>query len=234
MKYFTFKQFRLTDERTAMKVGTDSVLLGSWLNKANYNNILDIGCGSGLISLMMAQRFAKAEIIGVEIDSNSVKDAKYNFEHSQWSHRLAVNQTDIRDFKSIIKYDLIISNPPFFTESLLPPKNSRAGARHDFQLSLDSLLESVVRLLKSNGVFAVVFPYDRENVLIEKASQANLYPQRILHTRNKANAHFKRCFIEFQQKQLSKVETEMLDIRNIDNEYSIAYRDLTKEFYLKF
>ena len=234
MKFFSFKQFRVSDDRSAMKVGTDSVLLGAWIQDKAFENILDIGCGSGLISLMMAQRFENADVMGIEIDPNSVEDAKFNFEQSNWSSRLKVKEIDIREFNSVNKYDLVISNPPFFTESLLPPKENRAGARHDFQLSLDDLLVSAVRLLKENAVFALVFPYDREEILIEKASQLNLYPQRILHTRNKPDAQVKRCFIEFQKKQTSEVKMEMLEIRDYNNEYSSAYKNLTKDFYINF
>ena len=234
MKFFSFKQFRVSDDRSAMKVGTDSVLLGAWIQDKAFENILDIGCGSGLISLMIAQRFEDADVMGIEIDPNSVEDAKFNFEQSNWSSRLKVKEIDIREFNSVNKYDLVISNPPFFTESLLPPKDNRAGARHDFQLSLDDLLVSAVRLLKENAVFALVFPYDREEILIEKASQLNLYPQRILHTRNKPDAQVKRCFIEFQKKQASEVKMEMLEIRDYNNEYSSAYKKLTKDFYINF
>jgi tRNA1Val (adenine37-N6)-methyltransferase len=234
MKFFNFKQFRISDDRSAMKVGTDSVLLGAWIQDKVFENILDIGCGSGLISLMMAQRFENSNVMGIEIDSNSVEDAKFNFEQSIWASRLKVREIDIRKFNSINKYDLVISNPPFFTESLLPPMDNRAGARHDFQLSLDDLLMSAVRLLKENAVFALVFPYDREEILIEKASQLNLYPQRILHTRNKPDAQVKRCFIEFQKKQASEVKMEILEIRDYNNEYSSAYKKLTKDFYINF
>ncbi len=234
MKFFNFKQFRVSDDRSAMKVGTDSVLLGAWIQDKAFEDVLDIGCGSGLISLMMAQRFENADVMGIEIDPNSVEDAKFNFEQSTWASRLKVKEIDIREFNSINKYDLIVSNPPFFTESLLPPKDNRAGARHDFQLSLDDLLVSAVRLLKENAVFALVFPYDREEILIEKAFQLNLYPQRILHTRNKPDAQVKRCFIEFQKKQTSEVKMEMLEIRDYNNEYSSAYKKLTKDFYINF
>jgi len=234
MKFFRFKQFQITDDRSAMKVGTDSVILGAWVSKSDYTSILDIGCGSGLISLMMAQRFATADIFGVEIDTSACLDASFNFEESPWVNRLKVEHADIREVETNHIYDLIISNPPFFSESLLPDKKARAEARHDQNLRLNDLFETVNKGMIHNGVFALVYPFDRQEELLEVAAQFELFPHRILHTKNRPNAEVKRSFIEFRKEKLENVIFESLSIRNNDHVYSEAYKRLTSEFYLNF
>lgn len=234
MRSFRFKQFEVRDEYSAMKVGVDSVLLGAWIRPGKYANILDIGCGSGLLMLMMAQRFSRANITGVEIDSGSVKDALHNCSGSPWRDRLHIINRDFRTFRTEDKYDLILTNPPFFKSSLLPPEKSRAEARHEESLNLEVILPKVKSLLADNGIFALVFPYDREEELLELAGEQELYPLRILHTRNKAGAGIKRSFIEFVKKEQAQIQLETLLIRTQNNEYSAEYKELTKEFYLKF
>ncbi len=234
MRSFRFKQFGVRDEYSAMKVGVDSVLLGAWIRSGDYRNILDIGCGSGLLMLMMAQRFEMANITGVEIDGGSVKDAMHNRAASSWRDRLYVLNQDFRTFRTEGKFDLILTNPPFFKSSLLPPVKSRAGARHEESLALRVLLPRVKSLLADNGIFALVFPYDREEELLELAGEQELYPLRILHTRNKAGAGIKRSFVEFAKVNQNQVQVETLLIRTPDNDYSEEYRELTKDFYLKF
>jgi len=234
MKFFRFKQFQITDDRSAMKVGTDSVLLGAWVLKADYTSILDIGSGSGLISLMMAQRFEKAKIRAVEIDAAACEDARFNFEESPWANRLKVEHSDICELEINQNYDLIISNPPFFSDSLLPNIKSRAEARHDHSLRLSDLFEYANKGLAHSGVFALVYPFDRQKEVLEIAAKFELFPQRILHTKNRPNAEVKRSFIEFKKEKLENVVFESLSIRDIDSIYSEAYKKLTSEFYLNF
>jgi len=234
MKFFRFKQFQITDERSSMKVGTDSVLLGSWLRNANYKSVLDIGCGSGLISLLIAQRFEQAHIFAVEIDAAACLDADFNFKQSPWSDRLKVENADVRGLKVGRQYDLIISNPPFFNNSLLPDDKSKAKARHDESLLLIDLFAFVHKAISKNGVFAMVFPFDRQEELLHIAAQFDLFPHRILHTRNRPDAEIKRAFIEFGKERLSDVVFETLSIRNQDSIYSEDYKKLTSMFYLNF
>ncbi len=234
MKFFRFKQFQITDNRSAMKVGTDAVIIGAWAQADNPKSILDIGCGSGLISVMLAQRYSDVEIYGVEIDAESVKDALYNFQHAPWSTFLHIVHQDIQSFQPSRKFDFIVSNPPFFKDSLFPEKERRAGARHEHNLSVDELLVSVARLLEPQGVFSLVFPYDREDELISKAEKLGLYPKRILRTRNKPEAIIKRSFIEFSFMEIQDVSHETFCIRNSDNVYSAEYQSLTSAFYLNF
>ncbi len=235
MKFFRFKQFQLTDEHSAMKVGMDAVLLGSLVQARDYRTILDVGCGSGLIALMMAQRFPEARITGVDIHEGSVRDAAYNFEHSPWAKRLKVVQTDFKEFAANEAFDLIISNPPFFNASLLPPEEARAGARHDYALPLADLILHARKLLHEDGIFALVYPYDREQQLCDIAAQSGLYPLRILRVRNKEGVKIKRSYIEFTPSgsKLSCEYTE-LEIRNPDGSYSGLYKKITRDFYLYF
>jgi tRNA1Val (adenine37-N6)-methyltransferase len=234
MRFFRFKQFQITDERSAMKVGTDAVILGAWAQGNNPQSILDIGCGSGLISVMLAQRYAKAKIYGIEIDADAVKDARFNFQHAAWNKNLHIVHQDIQSYQPSQKFDFIVSNPPFFKDSLFPDKVNRAGARHEQSLSIDELLDSVARLLEDYGVFSIVFPYDREGELIAKAEKLALFPMRILRTRNKPEAIIKRSFIEFSFTKKHDISYETFGIRNNDNVYSKEYQSLTSEFYLNF
>jgi len=234
MRFFRFKQFQITDNRSAMKVGTDSVILGAWVGVEAVKNVLDIGCGSGLLSLLVAQRIASAKIMGVEIDEGACLDAEFNFSKSKWNERLSVIHADILSVSIKQKYDLIISNPPFFKSSLLPNEKNRAGARHDESLSLNNLLLFVKNHLADEGRFALVFPFDREEELLLLASNNGLFPQRILHTKNKPSAQTKRSFIEFSKFENMQPQMDELEIRNKNSEYSTDYKELTKDFYLNF
>jgi tRNA1Val (adenine37-N6)-methyltransferase len=217
-----------------MKVGTDSVILASWVQIENTKTVLDIGCGSGLLSIMLAQRISDADIIGVEIDADSAKDCEINIENAPWRERLKILRVDIRDYNPKVKFDMIISNPPFFTNSLLPPKDARARARHDSELHIEELLISVSRLLEREGVFAIVFPYLREKELLSEAEKYGLYPFRVLRTKNNPDAVLKRSFIAFRKHSNVQWEEEIMEIRNKQNVYSETYKELTKDFYLNF
>jgi len=234
MRFFQFKQFQITDGRSAMKVGTDSVILGAWVPIDDVKSILDMGCGSGLLSLILAQRSSSANVVGVEIEEGAIQDACFNCEQSPWNDRISVIHDDIRKASLSSEFDLIVSNPPFFTDSLLPNNKTRAGARHDKSLSLLELLESAIKHMTTNGRFALVFPFDRERELLSLAEINGLYPMRILHTKNKPQAQIKRSFIIFSKSFTKNIQIDLLEIRNEDAEYSSAYKKLTKDFYLKF
>lgn len=231
---FQFKQFQIRDDHSSMKVGTDSVLLGAWVNIQHVNSVLDIGCGSGLISQIMAQRIPHAQVVGVEIDPSSVEDAKFNINRSPWSNRLKVITEDILKYSPPHLFDLIISNPPFFKDSLKPDNQGRAGARHDLSLDLKDLLFVASNLLSSKGVFTLVFPYDREEELFNMASKFALYPHRILRSRNKPSAVIKRTFVEFYKDKSQNLRIENLNIRDVNNIYSKEYQIITSDYYLKF
>lgn len=235
MGVFRFKQFQLTDDHSAMKVGMDSVLLACWLRAANYSRILDVGCGSGLIALILAQRFPNAQINGIDIDADSLLDANENFRNSPWNGRLSAMHKDVREYQAEQSFDLIVTNPPYFSESLLPPETKRAGVRHDIHLSLAELLWSARRLLSAGGTFALVFPYERADELLNQAGDVGFYSKRIMYLRNKPGAQIKRIFVEFVlRKPETEVEKEYLFVRNAEGDYAPEYREITKDFYLKF
>ena len=157
-KGFTFKQFHIDHSRCAMKVGTDGVLLGAWARVDGTRRILDIGTGTGVIALQMAQRNSEAQIFAVEIDETASCRARANFDMSPWAERLEVECCAAQEFNHTEKFDLIISNPPYFVDSLLPPDAKRSTARHTHDLSFEALDEAVSRLLAENGRFAMILP----------------------------------------------------------------------------
>ena len=158
-KGFTFKQFYIDHSRCAMKVGTDGTLIGAWFS-ANCNNcrILDIGTGTGLIAIMAAQRFSDAQIIGIDIDSDCIEQARENVAASPWSERISIIHSALQEFTSSKGFDVIISNPPYFVDSLLSPDDKRSTARHTTSLSFSDLFDGVERLLAQDGTFALILP----------------------------------------------------------------------------
>ena len=158
MAGFRFKQFAVEQEDVAMKVGTDGVLLGAWADCDGANRILDIGTGTGVIALQMAQRNTEAQIYAVEIDETATKRARANFDASPWAERLGVEQTAVQEYSPLEKFDLIVSNPPYFVDSLLPPDAKRSTARHTHDLTFEELDKAVTRLLADNGKFALILP----------------------------------------------------------------------------
>ena len=158
MAGFKFKQFAVEQDDVAMKVGTDGVLLGAWANTDNAKRILDIGTGTGVIALQMAQRNPVAQIHAVEIDETAAHRARANFDLSPWAERMNVEQTAVQEFSPAEKFDLIVSNPPYFVDSLLPPDAKRSTARHTHDLSFEELDSAVCQLLADDGLFALILP----------------------------------------------------------------------------
>lgn len=233
-QYFRFKQFAIRQENSAMKVGTDGVLLGAWANICEAKRILDVGTGTGLIALMMAQR-SNAIVDAVEIDEPSANQAKENVKSSRWSDRVTVYQEAFQDFakKSTQKYDLIVSNPPYFMQSLKSPEVARTVARHTDQLPYSDLLDGISKLLVKGGRFAGIFPYVEGNVFVAEASVYGLYCNKRVSVLGKTQGAIKRIMLEFSQERLPLVQ-ERLAIRDIDSEYTTEYINLTKDFYLAF
>ena len=208
--YFSFKQFTVYHDRCAMKVGTDGVLLGAWADVVSARNILDIGTGTGLISLMMAQR-CNARIRAVDIDADAVEQARGNVAASPWQDRIEVELQDICHFTSETLFDVIVSNPPYFTDSLKCPERQRNIARHTDLLDFDKLAESAARLLHSEGVL-------------------HLSHQTLIHT--KPGTEPRRVLLAFKF-SVDKCVTDDLTIELSRHVYSEEYIALTKEFYLK-
>ena len=229
---FRFKQFAVEQDDVAMKVGTDGVLLGAWAACDGAKRILDIGTGTGLIALMLAQRNTEAQIQAVEIDETATQRARSNFDLSPWAERLEVENCAVQEFGADEKFDLIISNPPYFVDSLLPPDAKRSTARHTHDLSFEELDKAVCRLLADEGRFALILPImEFEKYLtitqLHLARRCDVYP--------KVGAAIKRVMAEFALHATAEVKHETITIeQDKRGDYTDEYRALTKDFYLKF
>lgn len=234
---FTFKQFSVNQDRCAMKIGTDGVLLGAWTSTTpSPYSVLDIGAGTGLLSLMLAQR-CHAEIIdALEIDSEAYEQCVGNFEQSPWCDRLFCYHASLEEFADEIddKYDLIICNPPFYSENYKASNKQRAMARFQDAMPFSQLIESVAKLLSASGIFSVIIPFKEESNFISLASNFNLFPNRITHVKGTLNSEIKRTLIEFSFGPTPPdVKKDLLIIETSRHQYTEKYIDLTKDFYLK-
>ncbi len=235
---FQFKQFSIEQSRTAMKVGTDGVLLGAWATiKSDAKYILDIGAGTALISLMIAQRTdgSATMVDGVEIDQASSQQAMENVAQSRWSDRVVIHNKDIASFDIGRSYDHIISNPPYFVDSLLSPGAARSVARHTSALSFEALIESVDRLLTNGGLLSVILPV-AESALFDKVLAGRFVLTRRCAVHGRVGLAAKRYMSEYKRLFEGDVEYDSLAIENssIRGDYSAEYRALTKDYYLKF
>ncbi|MGM9811044.1 MAG: tRNA1(Val) (adenine(37)-N6)-methyltransferase [Paludibacteraceae bacterium] len=244
--YFRFKQFTVRHDRCAMKVGTDGVLLGAWAGTSesseeasqpamtsSIERILDVGTGSGLVALMLAQRFPNALIDGIDIDSSAVLQAQDNFSASPFSTRLRAYSSPLQDWQPQEKYDLIVSNPPYFSNSLLCPDNARTNARHDNTLSFAELFEHSDRLLSPCGTLALVLPADAEKEILALSRLHHLYCVRLCRVHTTAAKPAKRILIAFsRQAKACPLTPETLCLSENGLPRSTAYSALTQEFYL--
>ena len=234
-KPFQFKQFSIAQDRCAMKVGTDAVLLGAWSALDHTpKTILDIGAGTGILALMMAQRSSAELIDALEIDADAYEQCVHNFETSDWGDRLFCYHASLEEFVNEIDdtYDLIISNPPFYTDSYKSGNEMRNKARFEEALPFEELLTSASRLLSAEGQLNVIIPFSEETNFISLAENAGLYPSRILRVRGQEESPIKRSLIcfTFQEK---KIEISELTIEITRHRYTNEYINLTKDFYLK-
>lgn len=230
--YFQFKQFTVWHDKCAMKVGTDGVLLGAWAPAGSAQRILDIGTGTGLVALMLAQRSEASSITALEIDRDAAVQAQENIDRSPWKDRIEVIRADFNHFHSSSKYDLIVSNPPYFVSSLECPDRKRNCARHNDNLTYEELLKGVAGLLSPRGIFTLVIPSDVAGCITELADKYALYPSRQLSVLTKANDKPKRTLISFTfEKQECLTEHLLTEIAR--HQYSDEYIRLTKDFYLK-
>jgi tRNA1Val (adenine37-N6)-methyltransferase len=229
---FRFKKFNLYQDKAAMKVGTDGVLLGAWVNVKNKNNLLDVGSGSGLIALMMAQRNQQAIIDAVEIDPNAVEQTRYNFDISPWKNRLQVYHSDFRRYQSVRKYDLIVSNPPYFDENYYSGNRQRDRARHTKDLKLSDLVEKSIELLSTGGHIALILPYQKLQELQDISKHNGLFFNKITYVKGNPAAKVKRflCDLSFE-KNILETETLIIEIKR--HQYTPEYVALTRDFYLK-
>ncbi|PKP48137.1 MAG: tRNA (adenosine(37)-N6)-methyltransferase TrmM [Bacteroidetes bacterium HGW-Bacteroidetes-11] len=231
---FNFKQFSVDDALCAMKVGTDSVLLGAWADVEKSQQILDIGTGCGLLALMAAQRCG-AEITAIDIHQPSAAQAQHNFKLSSWAERLHVHCISLQDFAKTEtnKFDHLITNPPYFINSLKSPDNGRNTARHNDELPLKSLVEFSAQLLTDAGRLSVVFPFADSQLLINLAEESSLSIKRQMIIIPKQGKEPNRILLEFTKGQAENTESATLAIRDYRGEYTQEYIKLTANFYLK-
>lgn len=229
--YFQFKQFTVWHDKCAMKVGTDGVLLGAWTSVQHSRRILDIGTGTGLVALMLAQR-SQSAITALEIDSQAAVQATENFGRSPWRDRVEVVVADFKQYRPDTQFDVIVSNPPFFVDSMKCPDNQRSIARHNNELTYDDLLRGVSALLSSDGAFTLVIPTDAADRVKDIAQTYCLYPEQQLDVITKPGGTPKRTLITFTFTQ-QECRTEELLTEVARHQYSDAYAALTKEYYMK-
>ena len=219
-----------------MKVGTDGVLLGAW-TPINHkpNSILDIGAGTGLIALMLAQRTAAEQIDALEIDEEAYEQATDNFENSPWSDRLFCYHAGLDEFveEPEEEYDLIVCNPPFYTEDYKTDNEQRDLARFSDAMPFEELIEAADLLLSENGIFSVIIPYKEEEKFIAMANRSELYPIKITHVKGTPNSEIKRSLLAFSRNEIEKFSIDKLIIETARHIYTQEYIELTKDFYLK-
>ena len=237
-KPFKFKEFTIQQDKTAMKVGTDGVLLGAWCSVDAYpDTILDIGAGTGVIALMIAQRCDAMTIDAVEVDENAYEQTVANFEESDWGDRLYCYNATFTEFAEEIAeeeetYDLIVSNPPFYTDDFETEDDARNKARFTSSLSFEELIVGVSKILSKNGNFSVVIPFKEEESFINLAKENNLFLNRICRVQGNKTSEIKRCLLAFSFDE-TEIQEESLIIEIERHKYTEDYINLTKDFYLK-
>jgi tRNA1Val (adenine37-N6)-methyltransferase len=230
---FKFKQFSLRHDRSTMKVGTDGVLLGAWAGTGDAKKILDIGTGSGLIALMLAQRtMPGVSIDALEIEQHAFEQAQENTVRSPWRDKVKVFHIAIQDFNTTEKYDLIVSNPPYFQNSQRPPDEKRLQARHTTSLTYPELLSSVRRLINAKGKFNVILPHTEGLQFIDFARPYNLHCTRQWSFRTRKEKPIERWLLEFSVHEAFKEDGEII-LYSTHDEWSEGYKKLTKDFYIK-
>ncbi|WP_417366110.1 tRNA1(Val) (adenine(37)-N6)-methyltransferase [Flavobacterium beibuense] len=233
---FQFKQFTIQQDRCAMKVGTDGVLLGAWAPVSNNPfSILDIGAGTGLIALMLAQRSTAEQIDAIEIDDEAYEQAVENFEESKWGDRLFCYHAGLDEFVEEMhdeEYDIIVSNPPFYSENYSSGNEQRDKARFTESLPFEHLIEAASILLSENGIFSVIIPFKEEEKFIAIAAEFNLYPAKITRIKGTPDTEIKRSLMAFTRQQAETIFDELV-IETARHQYTPEYTELTKDFYLK-
>jgi len=233
--WFQFKQFKIIQEKAAMKVGTDGVLLGAWVNISGAKTMLDVGTGTGIIALMLAQR-SRAKITGIEIEKNAANEAAENARNSPWPNRISIQHKSFQELASTSQkqFDCIVSNPPFFAHNIQSADKNLAIARHSDLLSFSDLAKGAKKLLTTNGKLALILPAESAPKFIETAKCHGLYLSFLTEVKPNPLKPANRWLMEFTQKPQQPGKNS-LSIRNDKgNDFSPQYKMLTRDFYLKF
>jgi tRNA1Val (adenine37-N6)-methyltransferase len=233
---FQFKKFTVQQDRCAMKIGTDGVLLGAWTPITNNPiSILDIGTGTGIIALMLAQRSNAEQIDALEIDEEAYEQAVDNFENSPWSNRLFCFHAGLDEFidEPEDEYDLIVSNPPFYTDDYKSDNEQRDLARFTDAMPFEDLIEAADLLLSENGIFAVIIPFKEEENFLNIAATYELFPFKITHVKGTPTTEIKRSLLAFSRNESVIFPIDELIIETARHIYTPEYIALTKEFYQK-
>lgn len=236
MSVFQFKQFSVNQDQTAMKIGTDGVLLGAWTPiENNPKSVLDIGTGTGIIALMLAQRSDAEQIDALEIDESAYEQSVENFENSPWGDRLFCFHAGLDEFVDDPEdeYDLIVSNPPFYSEEYRSENEQRDLARFQGAMPFEELVEAADLLLSENGIFSVIIPFNEEDRFIELCAEVELFPIKVTRVKGSPNTKIIRSLLAFKRYELEVLTADELVIEISRHEYTPEYISLTKDFYIK-
>lgn len=230
--YFKFKQFTINQDRCAFKVGTDGVLLGAYADVKGRRKILDIGTGTGLIALMLAQR-CDAQIIAIEPDNESFIQASENVKLSKWGCRIEVENCSLQHFiPNGVEFDMIVTNPPYFIDSLKNPDPAKSNTRHNDNLTHSDILEAADRLLDQNGILQLIMPYDEGNIFIAEACGHSLFCINILKIRPTPSSEIRRLILGFSREKGKPAEQFLTIEKGKRHDFTDDYLSLTKDFYL--
>lgn len=235
--FFRFKKFTIYQDKCAMKVCTDACLFGAWAaNKISeykdVENILDIGAGTGLLSLMLAQK-TYANIVAIEINKEAATQASENFNASPWKKRLSIFNTPVQKYETEKKYDLILCNPPFFENDLRSPQQEKNTAKHDTDLTMAGLVETINKYLIPGGYAMIMVPFHRVEYMVAIANTVGLYSIEKLYVRHSPVHDNFRAFLLLSRDRIPEKCTSM-SIYDENRKYTTAFRDLLKEYYLAF
>jgi tRNA1Val (adenine37-N6)-methyltransferase len=230
---FVFKQFEIKQDKCAMKVGTDAVLLGAWADATQAKRVLDIGTGTGILALMIAQK-SEAQICAIDINIDSYQQAIENIHYSLWKDRIQLFHSSIQEFSKTIneQFDLIITNPPYFTDAYKAKEISRNNARHTDELPFEILIECVCKLLQPQGVFYIILPFAEAQIFKNMAKQNNLCLVQSMRIKTKADKEPKRLLMKYSFEQKIQEETEIVIENDDRHHYTKEYIELTKDYYL--
>ena len=230
---FHFKSFSIQQQQSAIKVGTDGVLLAAQVNPKSYpHQILDVGTGTGLVAIMLAQRFKRSQIHAIDIDQASAKEALFNTQTSPWSQRLNITHYAIQDYNPSNKYDLIVNNPPYFRNTTLSNNKSRALARNNISLSLEYLIERSFDLLNENGELALIVPSNEFETIQALAVKFNFYISKLCWVKGNNQSPIKRLLTVLSKKE-KILEEKNFTIEDSRHNYTEEYKNLCQDFYLR-